>query len=145
MTPTMPKVARNAPRSQGPRVHKLRVLFLLREYPEIGQTFIKNEIEALEADYEIGILTRARAEVPYANSRPFGFASDMEEFVAQVELFRPDVLHTHFLTEIPFIGELSRRTGVPFTVRTHSCVSRRRGRTCASWTRRVVSLTPTRR
>lgn len=121
MTPTMPKVARNAPRSQGPRAHKPRVLFLLREYPEIGQTFIKNEIEALEADYEIGILTRARAEVPYANSRPFGFASDMEEFVAQVELFRPDVLHTHFLTEIPFIGELSRRTGVPFTVRTHSC------------------------
>lgn len=117
----MTKVARPDPRPSGPRPHKLRVLFLLREYPQIGQTFIKNEIEALEADYEIGILTRQSAEVPYANSRPHGFASEMEEFVAQVELFKPDVLHTHLLTELALIGELSRRTGVPFTMRTHSC------------------------
>ena len=122
----MTKVARPDPRQpsqhqSGQRPHKLRVLFLLREYPKIGQTFIKNEIEALEADYEIGIITRQIAEVPYANSRPHGFASEMEEFVAQVELFKPDVLHTHFLTELALIGELSRRTGVPFTMRTHSC------------------------
>ena len=126
MTTPMTKVAGAAPRSSGSGspvnpAHKLRVLFLLREYPEIGQTFIKNEIEALEADYEIGILTRRRADVAYANSRPHGFASEMEEFVAQVDHFKPDVLHTHFLTELAFIGELSRRTGVPFTVRTHSC------------------------
>lgn len=117
----MTKVARPDLRLSGQRQHKLRVLFLLREYPKIGQTFIKNEIEALEADYEIGILTRQSAEIPYANSRPHGFASEMEEFVAQVELFKPDVLHTHLLTELALIGELSRRTGVPFTMRTHSC------------------------
>lgn len=117
----MTKVALFDPRHSGPRPHRLRVLLLLRNYPQIGQTYIKNEIEALEADYEIGIITRQIAEVPYANSRPHGFASEMEEFVAQVELFRPDVLHTHFLTELALIGELSRRTGVPFTMRTHSC------------------------
>ena len=129
MTKPVTKVALSTPRPNPPpyprrvepRSIKPRVLFLLKEYPMIGQTYIKNEIEALEADYEIGILTRRRAKLAYANSRPHCFAIEMEEFVAQVELFKPDVLHTHYLTELAFTGELSRRTGVPFTVRTHSC------------------------
>jgi len=107
------------PRS-GLRSPRPRVLFLLPEYPQIGQTFIKNEIEALEQDYEIGIVTRKRSDIPYANHRPHGYAAAMEEFVAQVTAFKPDLLHTHYLTELRLIGELSRRTGVPFTVRTHS-------------------------
>lgn len=116
-----PAQGQSGPSKSGLHPHKLRVLLLLREYPEIGQTFIKNEIEALEADYEFGIITRQIAKTPYANSRPHGFASEMEKFVAEVDLFKPDVLHTHFLTELAFIGELSRLTGVPFTMRTHSC------------------------
>lgn len=105
----------------GPGLQKPRVLFLLREYPQIGQTYIKNEIEALEQDYEIGIVTREAPGIPYDNHRPHSFAGTIEELVAAVQAFRPDLLHTHHLTELHLIGEVSRITGVPFTVRTHSC------------------------
>lgn len=104
----------------GPRTNKPRVLFLLKEYPQISQTYIKNEIEALEEDYEIRIVTRKGPDIPYANHRPHVFASEMEEFVAEVRAFQPDLLHTHYLTELRFIGQLAEITGVPFTVRTHS-------------------------
>lgn len=117
----MTPIARPDPRLPAARPAAARILYVLREYPRLGQTYIKNEIEALENQYEIGIVTRSRAEIGYANHRPDGFAAEMEELVAQVEHFRPDVLHTHHLTELALIGELSRRTGVPFTVRTHSC------------------------
>lgn len=116
----MPTIASSAPHALKPRSNKPRVLFLLKEYPQISQTYIKNEIEALEADYEIGIVTRKGPDIPFSNHRPHSFASEMEEFVAITRAFKPDLLHTHYLTELRFIGELSRITGVPFTVRTHS-------------------------
>ena len=100
--------------------NKPRVLFLLNEYPHISQTYIKNEIEALEADYEIKIVTRKSADIAYDNHRPHNFAKDMDDFVAAVREFRPDVLHTHYLTELHFVGQLAEITGIPFTVRTHS-------------------------
>ena len=119
-TPMPTTIAPSAPHALTPRSNRPRVLFLLKEYPQISQTYIKNEIEALEDDYEIGIVTRKGPDIPFANHRPHSFASEMEEFVAAVEAFKPDLLHTHYLTELRFIGELSRITGVPFTVRTHS-------------------------
>jgi hypothetical protein len=100
--------------------NKPRVLFLLKEYPQISQTYIKNEIEALEQDYEVKIVTRKGPDIPYDNHRPHSFAEDMDDFVAAVREFRPDILHTHYLTELRFIGQLSEITNVPFTVRTHS-------------------------
>lgn len=109
-----------AQRRTGSGLRKPRVMILLADYPQIGQTQIKNEIEALEQDYEIGIVTRAISQTRYANHRPHGLARTMEEFVAHVRAFRPDVLHAHYLSELAFLGELSRRTDVPFTVRTHS-------------------------
>lgn len=116
----MTTVVHSAPKCSSLGSKKPRILFVLKEYPQISQTSIKNEIEALAEDYEIGIVTRKGPDIPYANHRPHSFASEMEEFVAAVEAFKPDVLHTHYLTELRFVGELSRITGIPFTVRTHS-------------------------
>jgi hypothetical protein len=116
----MTTFARSAPGHAGPGANKPRVLLLLREYPQLSQTYIKAEIEALEADYEIAILARHPAAQPYAEHRPFTLVGGLEEAVAAVELYRPDVLHTHFLTELGFLSEVARRTGVPFTVRSHS-------------------------
>lgn len=103
-----------------PTSNKPRVLFLLKEYPQISQTYIKNEIEALADDYEIRIVTRKGPDIAYRNHRPHSFAQDMDDFLAEVRDFRPDILHTHYLTELRFIGQLAEITGIPFTVRTHS-------------------------
>jgi hypothetical protein len=99
---------------------KPRVLFLLKQYPQIGQTYIKNEIEALEEDYEVRIVTRTGPELAYANHRSYSVAESMNEYLDIVREFRPDILHTHYLTELPLIGHLAESTGIPFTVRTHS-------------------------
>ena len=107
-------------RASGPASHRARVLFLLTEYPRAGQTAIKNEIEALEADYEIGILARRTPVQAYANHRPHALVRDLEDCIAAVEAFQPDLIHAHFLTELGFVGEVARRTGVPFTLRAHS-------------------------
>lgn len=125
-------------RRRAPISNKPRVLFLLNEYPQISQTHIKNEIEALETDYEIRIVTRKGADIAYENHRPHSFAEDMDEFVAAVREFRPDVLHTHYLTELHFIGKLAEITGVPFTVRTHSfdTIALRR----KTWTGRIKQM-----
>lgn len=108
------------PRPAGAKSNKPRVMFLLKEYPQISQTYIKNEIEALAEDYEIRIVTRKGPDIPYDNHLQHSFAKDMDDFVEEVRTFRPDILHTHYLTELRFIGQLAEITGIPFTVRTHS-------------------------
>ncbi|WP_198507698.1 glycosyltransferase family protein [Qipengyuania seohaensis] len=97
-----------------------RIMFLLKEYPQISQTYIKNEIEALEDDYDIHIVTRRGPDIAYEDHRPYRTAETLEEFAQAVAEIRPHILHTHYLTELRFIGQLSEMTGIPFTVRTHS-------------------------
>ncbi|WP_206675046.1 glycosyltransferase family protein [Alteripontixanthobacter muriae] len=95
-------------------------MFLLKEYPQISQTYIKNEIEALEDQYEISIVTRKGPDIPYINHRDHCFADNLGQFREAAEDFKPDILHTHYLTELRFIGDLAEAIGVPYTVRTHS-------------------------
>jgi len=41
----------------------------------------------------------------------------MVEAIAE---FKPQVLHTHYLVNLSLVAQLARKTGVPFTLRTHS-------------------------
>jgi hypothetical protein len=116
----MTTFARSTPGLGRPGAAKPRVLYMLSQYPQISETSIKNEIEALETDYEIGIVARKPAGNPYDNHRAYSLAREMEDAVGAVEAFRPDVLHTHYLTDVGFVGALSQLTGVPFTLRAHS-------------------------
>ncbi len=116
----MTTIADPASTGPGPWNTRPRVLYLLDEYPRLGQTYIKNEIEALEEDYAIGILARSTPALAYADHRPHAMAASVEACVAGVEAFQPDLLHAHHLGELAIVGEVSRRTGVPFTLRTHS-------------------------
>jgi hypothetical protein len=96
------------------------VLVLLKEYPQISQTYIKHEIEAVEDDYDLTIVTRKGPDIPYDNHRSHRTVDRPEELREIVEEVRPDVIHTHYLVELPTVGRLARETGVPFTVRAHS-------------------------
>lgn len=111
----------NAPDILGPSGStRPRVMLVLKEYPQISQTYIKTEIEALEKEFELKIVTRKGPDIAYDDSRPHEFAETDEEFLRIALAFRPDILHTHYLTELGFIGRLAERIGVPFTVRAHS-------------------------
>jgi len=96
------------------------VLVLLKEYPQISQTYIKHEIEAIEQHADLTIVTRKGPDIPYDNHRPYRTAEhpdEIREIVAEVE---PDVIHTHYLVELPVVGPIAEEADLPFTVRAHS-------------------------
>jgi hypothetical protein len=103
-----------------PATRRPRVLYVVRGFPQISQTYVKWELEAVAAAHDVKILSRKPANRPYAHHRPWTDIRSMEEAVAEAEAFRPDVIHTHYLNQVEFVAELSRRVGVPYTVRSHS-------------------------
>ena len=48
-----------------------RVLVLVREFPQISQTYIKNELETLARDYELRIIALGPANVAEPEHLPF--------------------------------------------------------------------------
>lgn len=99
---------------------KPSVLYVLKEYPQISQTYIKAEIEALEQDYDITIVTRKGADIAYRDHRPYRTASSPEDIRRIVDEVKPDLLHSHYLDMLHVVGPLARATGIPFTLRAHS-------------------------
>lgn len=112
------------------QVKRARIVYLLQRYPQISQTYIKNEIDAVCDDYEIEILCRRPADVGYARHHPFHCVGDVSATRERIKAFAPTVLHIHYLNQLELVGPLARQLGIPFTVRAHSFDSlalRRRG------------------
>lgn len=99
---------------------KSRVLYLVNEYPQLSQTYIKCEIEALQNDYEISIIALDKADLAYKNHLPFKRIKDTEKIIEAAREFNPGVIHAHYLTMFNTANEVSRALDVPFTVRAHS-------------------------
>lgn len=102
---------------------KPRVLYLLRQYPLISETYIQAEIDALNAGYEIRVATQQ--VVPEAvsymeDAAPYRLVKDYDDLLDLVDEFQPDILHMHWLLDAEVLLELARETGLPFTIRAHS-------------------------
>ncbi len=120
---------------------RLSVMYVIRGYPQISQTYLKTELEALYKDYDITIVSRKPSDVPYKNHFPYHYLTEkdaIKELAAQV---KPDILHTHYLNQLDFIAPLAEELGIPFTVRSHSydtlCLRRKnwQGRMREIWER----------
>ncbi|MDK3159712.1 glycosyltransferase [Kamptonema cortianum] len=99
---------------------KASVLYIIRGYPQISQTYVKTELEAVYEDYEVTIVSRKPSDVPYRNYYPYHHLTEPEavrDLIAQV---KPDVIHTHYLNQLEFVAPLATSLGIPFTVRSHS-------------------------
>lgn len=101
---------------------RMRILYILHGYPQASQTYIKSELEAVNEDYDVRIVSTHQEEVsaPYRNHLPYEHIPDLDRIAELIEDYRPDVLHSHHLREIRRVADLSQRTGVPFTLRSHS-------------------------
>jgi len=99
---------------------KLRVMYIVHNYPTLSETYIKTEIEALQDDVEIAVLCRKKSSYPYKNHLPFKVVSSQEEMVEEINTFKPHVLHGHWLFLTKLLSDLSKKTNVPFTIRAHS-------------------------
>jgi hypothetical protein len=78
-------------------MEKMRVLYVLYEFPQISQTYMKSELEALQHDYDIRVITRNAAHNPYPGHFPFTEINDLEAIREAAREFKPHVLHGHYL------------------------------------------------
>lgn len=99
-----------------------RLLMLLRRYPQLSETYIETEIRAVSACHAVKIVSLGAAELPARTHHPYLHvaANDTKRIVAEIEQFRPDVLHGHYVHHAAKLREVAQRTGLPFTVRAHS-------------------------
>ncbi len=104
---------------------KLRVLYILQEYPSASETYMHEEIASLWDTYDIKIITIDKAWVERKNSFPYVFINQNEQdflknLAGVIKSFQPHVMHMHWFTYVPLVGALSQYFNIPFTVRTHS-------------------------
>ena len=100
---------------------KPRVMYVLVQYPQLSETYIRAEIAVIEADFEVEIISLTPADYPYEGFFPFKLLSMRAEIQREIERFRPHVLHTHWLhTQLELLVDLARDNDIPFTVRAHS-------------------------
>lgn len=101
-------------------MRKLRILYIVETYPQISQTYIKSEVEAIGEEYEVDIISLQKPDLAYNNHRAYRRLADSIRISEAIDEFRPDVLHTHYLTLTSFVADLAKKKNIPFTVRTHS-------------------------
>jgi hypothetical protein len=101
-------------------MNPFRVMYILKNFPQMSETYIKTEIEAVSECCEVVVVSTKKANLPAKNHVPFRYVDDLSMVREAVEEFRPRVLHSHWIHLIKHVGKLSRKTGVPFTVRAHS-------------------------
>ncbi|HEV2738836.1 MAG TPA: hypothetical protein VGU66_09680 [Candidatus Elarobacter sp.] len=98
-----------------------RVMYVLVQYPQLSETYIRAEIAAVQADVDIAVISMMEADYAYKDFFPFKLLSTRAEIQSEIERFQPHVLHTHWLhTQLELVIALARENGIPFTVRAHS-------------------------
>jgi hypothetical protein len=83
---------------------KPRVMYILYHYPQISETYIKSEIEAVQDECDIRVVSLNRADVTYRNHLPFLHTDDPVRVREAIAEFRPHVLHTHWLNLVQTLG-----------------------------------------
>ena len=102
---------------------KTKILILVDEYPQISQTYIKNEIEGLiEKNYEIEILARKIGSYPFRSRNPhITISKDNQQHVLEyLKSFKPDFIHAHYMILLPLASQLAGFLNCPYTIRAHS-------------------------
>ncbi len=98
----------------------MKVQYIVKNYPQLSQTYIKSELKAVMQNHEVSIIATSTPNVKDSEALEFQQVSEEEEIIRQVEAFQPDIIHSHYLVLAELISRVSLKTGVPFTIRAHS-------------------------
>ena len=88
-------------------------MYILKNYPQVSETYIKTEIEAVREVCDVRIIATKRANMPAKNHEPYRYTEDLGVICEAIEEFQPDVLHSHWFHSVKVLGKLARKTGVP--------------------------------
>lgn len=101
---------------------KRRIVVFVSNYPQVSETYIKNEVDALAQDFDIELVTFQAGSYPYRSRRPHIVVTqeNQQNVIDYLRGFRPHALHGHYLLQIPSLLQIAQLLGVPFTIRAHS-------------------------
>ena len=99
---------------------KPRILYIVQNYPQLSQTYIKNELKVLWPDYEIQIVAVSTPDVADPDHFPYRRIRERQDIVALVRDFKPAILHSHYLVLADLVSGVAADTATPFTIRSHS-------------------------
>jgi hypothetical protein len=99
---------------------RVRVLCVLNDFPQLSQTYTKNEIEALSEHCEVRVVCLLNADTPFETRLSWERADSFSRIAEIANEFRPHVLHTHWLFMLGVVHRLAEHLNLPYTVRTHS-------------------------
>jgi glycosyltransferase involved in cell wall biosynthesis len=100
-----------------------RVLYVLRQYPQVTETYMETELRVLEErGHTVEVIALNVATDPRRDTHSFRYVPQADEaaIAAAVAEIEPDVVHSHELDTARRACEASRAAGAPFTLRTHS-------------------------
>ncbi len=97
----------------------MRVLYVLDGFPALSESYIRTEIEwAVAEGAEVRVHAKSRiVEGSYASPVPVDYGPRPD---ASVKLWKPDVVHHHYLEGAVINAPFLEKAGVPVTVRGHS-------------------------
>ena len=101
---------------------KQKILVVVQEYPQVSETYIKNEVDALAENHDLELLALVPGSYPYRSRRPHIVLSpvNQQNILDYLKGFGPSVIHGHYLTVLPAVTKISETLKVPFTIRAHS-------------------------
>jgi glycosyltransferase involved in cell wall biosynthesis len=101
---------------------KRRAVIFVQEYPQLSETYIKNEIDQLWEHYDIQVVSLKAADYPYLSSRPHIMLTqeNQHNVIAALKNFAPHIVHGHYLYQAKLIRDIANAVKAPFTIRAHS-------------------------
>jgi len=98
-----------------------KILYILYEYPQLSETYIQVEIEALMSQYDIYVITLHDANLPTTSPVDFKKMNNIDEIIAFGKIFNPDYIHTHWIDRQLFVvSKVAKALNIPYTIRSHS-------------------------
>lgn len=96
----------------------MKVLYLLNEYPQLSESYIRAEIDYVRSmGVQVKVWSGGASPCRYQDSAPFVIGVPTWK---EIQEERPDVVHVHYVhTALARLPEIER-SGVPLTVRGHS-------------------------
>ena len=101
---------------------KQKILVVVQEYPQVSETYIKNEVDALAERFDLELLALVPGSYPYRSRRPHIVLSpvNQQNILDYLKGFGPTIVHGHYLSVLGAVTKIAHALKVPYTLRAHS-------------------------
>ena len=107
--------------SRRPVTGRPRILYVLHQYPQVSETYIQTEIDALRPDYDITVVSLTDSDLATEDEHPVVRLDTAEQLLAFARDLAPERIHSHWLSkQLHSAVPVARELGIPYTIRAHS-------------------------